>query len=235
MNTMPDDKLLTLLRKVDTPSVCNAIEVAQGQRGFAAFNKTAVHAAMPELPAICGFARTARIRAQTPPDDTPDAVRATRLNYYRYMAKGPRPAITVVEDLDSPDPVGAFWGEINTRVHRGFGIDGVLTNGVMRDLGEIPDDFQVLAGAIGPSHAYVHVVDYDQPVTVFGLTIKPGDFLHADRHGAVVVSPDVLPKLGEAIATMQASEAIVLEATKESGFDLARFEQAWTAFEKSRT
>ena len=235
MNSMPDDKLLTLLRKVDTPSVCNAIEVAQGQRGFAEFTKTTVLTAMPELPAICGFARTAHIRAQTPPDDPPEAVRTTRLNYYRYMAEGPRPAITVVEDLDSPEAIGAFWGEVNTRVHRGFGINGVLTSGVMRDLGEIPDNFQVLAGAIGPSHAYVHVVDYDQPVTVFGLTIKPSDFLHADRHGAVVVPPDVLPKLGEAIATMQASEAIVLEATKEPDFDLARFEQAWTAFEKART
>ena len=235
MNTTPDEKLLALLRKVDTPSVCNAIEVAQGQRGFAEFTKTTVLAAMPELPAICGFARTAHIRAKTPPDDPPETVRVTRLDYYRYMAKGPRPAIAVVEDLDFPQAVGAFWGEVNTRVHRGFGIDGVLTSGVMRDLGEIPDDFQVLAGAIGPSHAYVHVVDYNQPVTVFGLTIKPGDFLHADRHGAVVVPPDVLPKLGDAIATMQASESIVLEATREPDFDLPRFEQAWTAFEKSRT
>ena len=29
---IPDD-LLELLRQVDTPTVCNAIEVAQGQRG----------------------------------------------------------------------------------------------------------------------------------------------------------------------------------------------------------
>ena len=29
-----NDTLLSLLRSVDTPTVCNAIEVAQGQRGF---------------------------------------------------------------------------------------------------------------------------------------------------------------------------------------------------------
>jgi hypothetical protein len=32
-----DQALLDLLRSVDTPTVCNAIEVAQGRRGFAGF------------------------------------------------------------------------------------------------------------------------------------------------------------------------------------------------------
>ena len=32
-DTIPAD-LLDLLRKVDTPTVCNAIEVAQGKRGL---------------------------------------------------------------------------------------------------------------------------------------------------------------------------------------------------------
>ena len=31
--------LLNLLRAVDTPTVCNAIEVAQGKRGFNAFTR----------------------------------------------------------------------------------------------------------------------------------------------------------------------------------------------------
>ena len=75
--------------------------------------------------------------------------------------------------------------KINTQVHKGFGLSGTLTNGVMRDLGDLASDFQVLAGSIGPSHAFVHVVDFDQPVTVYGLEVAPGDFIHADRHGAV--------------------------------------------------
>ena len=33
------DDLLLLLREIDTPTVCNAIEVAQGQRGFDRFTK----------------------------------------------------------------------------------------------------------------------------------------------------------------------------------------------------
>lgn len=119
-------------------------------------------------------------------------------------------------------------------VHKGLGIGGVLTNGVMRDLGDLAPDFQVLAGSIGPSHGFVHVVDFDRPVRVFDLEIHPGEFVHADRHGAVVVPEDVLPMLAGAIARMQASEALILDPAREPGFDFSRFEQAWAAFEQAR-
>lgn len=229
-----DEDLVALLQRVDTPSVCNAIEVAQGKRGFDRFTRGTILSANPELPAICGRARTARLRAVTPPSEPPEAVRARRMNYYRYMAEAPAPAVTVIEDLDWPDCIGAFWGEVNTTVHKGLGIGGVLTNGVMRDLGDLAPEFQVLAGSVGPSHGFVHVVDFDQPVSVFGLNVNPGDFVHADRHGAVVVPEDVLPVIGESIAKMQASEALILEPARQPDFDFEAFERAWAAFEKAR-
>ena len=36
-NELIDSELLELLKSVDTPTVCNAIEVAQGKRGFSEF------------------------------------------------------------------------------------------------------------------------------------------------------------------------------------------------------
>lgn len=229
-----DQNLIDLLKRVDTPTVCNAIEVAQGKRGFDRFTRQTVLSADPQLPAICGRARTARIRAAAPPSEAAEVIRARRMAYYKYMAEALSPAITVIEDLDWPDCIGAFWGEINTTVHKGLGIAGVLTNGVMRDLGDLAPGFQVLAGSVGPSHGFVHVVDYDQPVEVFGLEIRPGDFIHADRHGAVVVPEDVLPALSGAIAKMQASESLILDPARETGFDFAKFEEAWADFERAR-
>ncbi len=226
--------LLALLGEVDTPSVCNAIEVAQGKRGFDRFTRGTVQSANPALPAIFGYAKTARLRAAAPPSEPPEIIRARRRDYYRYMAAPPRPSVAVLQDLDDPDCVGAFWGEINTTVHKGLGIAGALTNGVMRDLGDLAPGFQVLAGSVGPSHAFVHLVDIDQPVAVMGLDVAPGDFVHADRHGAVVVPEEVLPRLVEAIRAMQASEAVILGPAREPGFDIEAFEKAWDAFEKSR-
>ncbi|MEL6954703.1 MAG: RraA family protein [Pseudomonadota bacterium] len=230
-----DDKLLKLLREVDTPTVCNAIEVAQGRRGFDAFTRGTMLASHPEDGAIVGYARTAKIRAQTPPDEAPEVIRARRMDYYRHMADGPRPGLAVVEDVDGADAVGAFWGEINTSVHKGFGLNGALTNGVMRDLGDLPEGFGVIAGSIGPSHAFVHVTEIGTTARIFGMDVADGDLVHADRHGALVIPPEVIPNLHEAIEKLLTTERLVLDPARREDFDFAAFEAAWSAFEKART
>jgi len=229
-----DNALLDLLRSVDTPTVCNAIEVAQGQRGFNDFTRGTMLCSDPNG-VVVGYAATAKIRAVSPPSEPADVIRARRMAYYKMMAEAPQPSVVVIEDEDYPDCIGAYWGEVNTTVHKGFGMSGTLTNGVMRDLGDMADDFPVVAGSIGPSHGFVHVTELDGPVSVFGLTVNPGDLVHADRHGAVVVPADVIGKLAAAIKKMQDTEHLVLGPAREAGFDFEKFEAAWSAFEKART
>lgn len=230
-----DADTLALLRSVDTPTVCNAIEVAQGRRGFAGFTRGTMLCSAPDAPAVVGYAATATIAAASPPDEQPDVVRSRRMEYYRMMAEAPRPAVAMLEDLDFPDCVGAYWGEINTNVHKGLGLSGAVTNGVMRDLGDLPDGFPVVAGSVGPSHAHVHVRELGVPVTVFGLTVRPGDLIHADRHGALVIPESVIPNLPGALARLHETERIVLDASQSPGFDFTALEAAWSRFEKART
>ncbi len=227
--------LLDLLKQVDTPTVCNAIEVAQGQRGFNAFTRGTMLCSDPDGGAMVGYACTAKIAALNPSTEAPEVIKARRMEYYRHMANGPRPAVTVVEDLDFPDCIGAYWGEINTTIHKGFGISGALTNGVMRDLGDLPEGFPVVAGSIGPSHGFVHVREVGTPVTVFDMTVNDGDLIHADRHGALVVPNNVIADLEKAIRKLLDTERLILEPARSEGFDFERFEKAWAAFEASRT
>ena len=226
--------LLTLLRQVDTPTVCNAIEFAQGKRGFDGFTRGTMLCSAPTEPPVVGFARTAKIAAVHPPTEAPEVIRQRRMAYYEYMAAAPSPAVAVIEDLDFPECIGAYWGEINTTVHKGFGLSGALTNGVMRDLGDLPAGFPVIAGSVGPSHGFVHVREIDIPVSIFGLTVQPGDLVHADRHGAVVVPAEVIGRLEDAIRRLMQTERIVLDAARQPGFDFEAFQKAWAAFEKSR-
>lgn len=227
--------LLELLRRVDTPTVCNAIEVAQGKRGFDQFTRGTMQCSDPDGGAMVGYARTAKIAAVAPPTEPAEVIKARRMAYYKHMSEGPRPAITVVEDLDYPECIGAFWGEINTTVHKGLGTSGALTNGVMRDLGDLPDGFPVVAGSIGPSHGFVHVREIGTEVEIFGLRIKDGDLVHADRHGALVIPPEVMADLEGAIHKLLDTESLILEPARQEGFDYAAFEQAWAAFEAART
>ena len=228
------DSLHALLKRCDTPTVCNAIEVAQGKRGFNDFTRGTMQCSAPGE-AMVGYARTARIQAVNPPTEDPATIKARRMAYYKYMSEGPRPAVAVVQDLDVPNAIGAYWGEINTNVHKAFGLNGALTDGVMRDLGDLPEGFPVVAGSIGPSHGFVHVVDFDQPVTIMGMTVTPGALIHADRHGAVAIPDDVVPDLEAAIAQLFKSEKVVFDAVKGKRITFAEFEAAWAAFEASRT
>ena len=183
--------LLRLLKSVDTPTVCNAIEVAQGQRGFANFTRKTMLASDANAAAMVGYACTAKIAAQAPPTKTPEVIKERRIAYYRHMAEASAPAVCVIEDLDGDQAVGAFWGEVNTTVHKGFGLVGTVTNGLMRDLGDMAEDYPVLAGGIGPSHAFVHVREVGMPVSIYGMKVADGDLVHADCHGALVIPGDV--------------------------------------------
>ena len=227
-------ELLTLLQQVDTPTVCNAIEVVQETRGFSAFTRGTMICSDPAR-AVVGYAVTAQIAALAPPTEAADVIRARRMAYYKAMYEAPKPSLAVIEDLDFPDCIGAYWGEVNTTIHKGFGMSGALTNGVMRDLGDLPQDFPVIAGSIGPSHGFVHVRSLGNQVTLFGLTVAQGDLVHADRHGAVVIPPEVIPELATGIAKLLSTEKLILEPARAPGFDFAAFERAWTAFEKART
>ena len=227
--------LLKLLQSVDTPTVCNAIEVAQGKRGFDAFTRGTMLCSAPDEPAIVGYARTAKIAAVNAPPEAPEVIKARRMAYYKHMADAKMPAVAVVEDTDFPDCIGAYWGEINTTVHKGFGLSGTLTNGVMRDLGDVPTGYPVIAGSIGPSHGFVHVKEIGTQVEIFGMKVTEGDLIHADRHGALVIPDDVISTLEKAIEKLLSTENLILKPARGMGFDFELFEQAWITFEKSRT
>ncbi len=232
-NVIPRD-LLAILRKVDTPTVCNAIEVAQGKRGFNCHTLGTMQHTDPNAPAMVGIARTARIAGRQPPSEGPEIIRARRMEYFRSMASGARPAVAVVEDTDVPNCTAAWWGEVHVAVHKGLGLAGAVTNGVMRDLGDIDDGFPILAGSIGVSHGFVHVVEIGTPVEIMGMHVEQGDLVHADRHGALVIPWDVVPDLASAIHRSVEREAIVLGPAREPGFDIERLEEAWAQFEASR-
>ena len=109
------------------------------------------------MPPIVGFARTATIRSGSARPRPPPSSGPRRLGYYEYVAAPPAPTIAVIEDLDPEPGFGAFWGEVNTAVHKGLGVQGCITNGSIRDLDMIATDFQLLAGCVAPSHAWVRV------------------------------------------------------------------------------
>ncbi len=212
---------IATLAQWDTPTICNALELVTPERRGHGFTSEPFVLADPDMPAIIGHVRTARIRARAPSADTAEEAAAKRLAYYDYVANGgPGPSIVVIEDLDEAPGYGAFWGEVNSAIHHGLGCLGCVTNGSFRDREEWAPGFQMLGGRVGPSHAYVHLVDFGGEVTVHGMTAKDGDILHADRHGAVIVPKEAVTALPEAVALCMRREEPVLAAARGEGFNI---------------
>jgi regulator of RNase E activity RraA len=137
-----------------------------------------------------------------------------RLDYLDYVAAQPQPGIAVIQDLDDIVGFGAFWGEVQTNIHKALGCLGTITNGSIRDIPQVAPGFQMLAGSIAPSHAFVHVVDFGGNVNIHGMAVKSGDLVHADRHGAVVVPLNTIDGMKDAAPKLAAKEAQIIDAAK---------------------
>ena len=157
------------------------------------------------------------------------------MDYFRLMAGGSGPTVAVVEDVDYPNCIAGWWGEVHVAVHKGLGLQGAVTNGVVRDLDVIDDGFPVLAGSIGPSHGYVHVVEIWTSVIILGMHVSQGELIHADRHGALVIPEEVILNLKQAIETVIENESIVLIPARAPGLNIEKLEEAWKKFEQART
>ena len=216
--TAPSESDLEFLRSIDTPTVCNLIEITAPQRRGYGYTVRHLHCPFPELPPIVGFAKTVTFKAKDAVPLAEAGYMQKRPDYLDYVAAAPQPAIMVMEDLDGEHAgYGAFWGEVQSNVHKALGCLGVVTSGSIRDIPMIAPGFQMLAGSIVPSHAYVHVVDFGIEVTVHGMATASGDLIHADRHGAVVVPVDKIAAMRSALEGLSAREAKIIAAARAGG------------------
>ena len=203
------------LRSIDTPTVCNLIEIVAPERRGAGYTVSHLHCPFPDLPPMVGFVKTATIRARDKVSGP--SYMQKRMDYLDYVAAAPRPSVVVIEDKDDPPGYGAFWGEVQTNVHKALGCLGTITNGSVRDIPAVAEGFQMLAGSLSPSHAYVHVVDFGAPVTIHGMAVKSGDLVHADRHGAVVVPAGNIDAMQAALDGLAKQEARIIAAARAPG------------------
>jgi 4-hydroxy-4-methyl-2-oxoglutarate aldolase len=201
----PDE--LAALRAISTPTVCNAIETFDVRRRNEGFMDSTIICRFPDLGPVVGYAVTAKIRAaQATRTEVPHS------KVWAEFERIPKPWLVVIEDLDYPDPLGSFWGEVNASVYKALGAIGTVTNGGVRDLPEVrATGFQFFSSCVLVSHAYVHIVEYGGPVVVGGLTVTPGDLLHGDEHGVTSIPLEIARDLPQAAQTIESAERRLID------------------------
>ena len=222
---MLSESQFAFLRGIDTPTVCNLIEIVTPERRGAGYTAVHLHCPFPDLPPMVGYAKTVVIRARDKVSGP--SYMAKRMDYLDYVAAAPQPGVVVIEDQDEPPGYGAFWGEVQTNVHKALGCLGTVTNGSIRDIAQVAEGFQMLAGSIAPSHAYVHVEEFGVPVRVHGMDVASGDLIHADRHGAVVVPEDKVDELKAALDGLIKQEARIIAAARKPGVTVEEIKAAF--------
>lgn len=209
---MPDE-VLEALRRYDTPTLSNAIEdfdVRPRDEGFANLD---IRCMFPELGVMVGYAATATIRAR-------GAGQADQAALWTHVRGTPAPRVVVVQDLDDPPAHGALWGEVNATVFQALGCAGAVTDGSVRDLNEVRAiGFHFFARGAGVSHAYVRVESVGEPVQVGGLMVAPGDLIHADQHGVLLVPREIAAELPAAAERVIEREQTFLRWVRSTDFD----------------
>jgi regulator of RNase E activity RraA len=115
--------------------------------------------------------------------------------------------------------VGAFWGDVQSNIHRALGCIGTVTNGSVRDLDEVRAlGFHFFAGSVSVSHAYVHLVEIGVPVQVGGLTVRPGDIIHGDQHGVVSIPRQIAERITEGVEKVDQVERQLINYCQRPGF-----------------
>jgi regulator of RNase E activity RraA len=219
--------LLETLGRYDTPTICNAMEIVAPERRLIGYTTKPLVCPFPGLPPMVGYARTVTIRSVLKSGLPPDEQARRRISYYEYMGTGLGPRIAVIQDIDGADVgYGAFWGEVQSNVHKALGCLGVITDGSIRDVPQWAPGFQALAGSIGPSHAWVHAEGFGGEVRVAGMTVRSGDLVHADQHGAIVIPVDIAAKIPDAAELCGRREIPILEIARSPDFTLEKLKQA---------
>jgi regulator of RNase E activity RraA len=227
------------LKRWNTPTIYNGWEQITSQNaGRDGFNLEPLTDFMPQMGSMVGYAVTVVVEPGNREhlESNPDAVK----KYREYVASVEGPKIVVVQDLDKPALCGSYWGEINSNLHRALGCVGTITDGGIRDTDEMNNaGFKALARGVCVGHAWAHPVKWDCEVEVFGRKVMPGQLIHADKHGFLVIPDEDQEKLLEASRFMDSLECKTMIAAarsstgKSTGEILDEFHKAAAEFGKS--
>jgi regulator of RNase E activity RraA len=216
--------VLDELRKYDTPTVCNVLELFEHRSRTTGYTDGRIRACYPHLPPMVGFAVTATFRAAAPPRE--GDIYAGLDRQVQQLAATPGPKVVVFQDLDDP-PVAATFGEVMCTTYKAFGAVGLITSGAGRDLDQVEAlQFPCFCDGVISAHGYCHFPQINVPVHVGGVTIYPGDLLHGDRNGVTTIPLDIASTVAHACDEYMAAEAVVLDYLKLGSVDAKGYAKA---------
>jgi 4-hydroxy-4-methyl-2-oxoglutarate aldolase len=227
MNTLTEAQL-EALRAIDSPTVANAIERFKIRPRVEGYASHALRCAFPRLGTTLGYAVTCTADTTTEGRRNP----AGLLPLWEALEKAPKPAVLVMHDV-GPDPLrSCHMGEIMATIAKALGAVGCVCDGGLRDVAEVEalGGFQYFCPGFVVSHGNPVICEINVPVTVAGMTVRPGDLLHGDVNGVTVVPETIAARVADEALLVRAAEKVILDLARAPGFTVARLREALAQF-----
>jgi 4-hydroxy-4-methyl-2-oxoglutarate aldolase len=217
---------LESLRALDACTLANAIETFDRRLRNEGFTDQSLCCLFPELPPVVGYAATIKIRGSAPPF-AGNKPYPNRTDWWDYVLSLPAPRILVVEDDATNTGIGSLLGAVQIHILRVLGCVGAVTNGSVRDIPALENlGFQVFAGGICVSHAYVHIIEFGTPVQIAGLKIKSGELLHGDLHGVQSIPLNFAGKIPATAAEIMRARKQLIDLCESKDCSLEKLRAA---------
>ena len=218
-------QVLEAIRQFDTCNISNAIEKFGVRLRNEGYTRPGLQCVTGGFPRLLGYAATARIRSSDPPLTGNSYL--DRTDWWVGIQSLPAPRIAVIQDLHAESGLGSVVGEVHAAVLKALQCQGVITNGTVRDIPAVASmQFPMFARAPAVSHAYSHIVDYGEPVRIFGLEIRPGDLLFADCHGVISIPHEIAARLPEVAARTRVQERRIIDVCQSPEFSAEKLLEA---------
>jgi 4-hydroxy-4-methyl-2-oxoglutarate aldolase len=212
------DDQLEALRRIDSPTIANAIETFGVRPHTTGYTGMDVKCLMPELGVMAGYAVTVTADSQT--EDAPfDA--GVWWEILKAIDASPKPAVLVFQDVGPRPSHSCLFGDGMATIARRLGAIGLVTNSGVRDLrGVRALGFRFFAAGVVVSHGNFRLVGGGMPVEVSGLRVEPGDLIHADENGVVLIPAAIADQVAGAAQTVLAEEAELIGFYRGASFSL---------------
>ncbi len=212
----PDE--IEAIRQFDTCTVANAIERFGVRLRNEGFTRPGLRPLTGGAFArLLGYAATCRIRSSDPP--MTGKAYLDRTDWWDAVEVLPLPRVAAIQDMDAGFGAAAAVGEVHAAILKALRCDGVITNGAVRDLPAVSAmQFAMFAPHPAVSHAYAHIVDYGEPVEIFGLEIEAGDLLYADCHGVLSIPLEIAAEIPRVAAELRAKEQRIIDFCRSPEF-----------------
>ena len=212
---------LQKLLEFDTPTVSNGVGLLGVRDPSIGYTGPDVRALMPEMGVRAGVAVTARMDTTSPGADNPPSLFKDWLRLIRDAAKGGMPVFTVLEAVGPRPRYTVSLGDGMATLMRMAGAVGFITDGSMRDLEGVREvGLPCWAAGLSPMHGELRWLDLNTTVIIDGMTVRPGDILHADVNGAVVIPHEIADKVPEQALAVRKKEQTLFARWRSPNYTL---------------